>query len=84
VETIVVEIHNTPWHGRHTDVMDRTRNEHPLPDWRRHRFAKTFHVSPFIDMDIRYDWIPSCLRWCTISGIPGFRVRGSAEVQVRK
>jgi hypothetical protein len=56
VETIVVEIHNTPWHEMHTYVMDRTQNEHPLPDWRRHQFAKTFHVSPFIDMDIRYDW----------------------------
>jgi DUF1365 family protein len=56
VETIVVEIHNTPWLERHTYVMDRSRNEHPLPDWRRHRFAKAFHVSPFIDMDIRYDW----------------------------
>jgi hypothetical protein len=56
VETIVVEIHNTPWLERHTYVLDRSRNEHPLPDWRRHRFAKSFHVSPFIDMDIRYDW----------------------------
>jgi hypothetical protein len=56
VETIVVEIHNTPWLERHTYVMDRSRNEHPLPGWRRHRFAKAFHVSPFIDMDIRYDW----------------------------
>jgi len=26
------------------------------PDWRRHRFAKAFHVSPFIDIDIQYDW----------------------------
>jgi hypothetical protein len=56
LETIVVEIHNTPWGERYTYVMDRTQNEHPLPDWRRHRFAKAFHVSPFIDMDIRYDW----------------------------
>ena len=56
VETIVVEIHNTPWHERHTYVMDATQNQHPLPDWHRHQFAKAFHVSPFIDMDIRYDW----------------------------
>jgi DUF1365 family protein len=56
VESIVVEIHNTPWHERHTYVLDRTQNEHPLPGWRRHRFVKAFHVSPFIDMDIHYDW----------------------------
>jgi hypothetical protein len=56
LEAIVVEIHNTPWGEKHTYVMDRTQNEHPLPGWRRHRFAKAFHVSPFIDMDIRYDW----------------------------
>ena len=56
VEAIVVEIHNTPWRERHTYVLDRRRNEHPLPDWRRHRFVKEFHVSPFIDMDIAYDW----------------------------
>jgi uncharacterized protein len=56
VETIIVEIHNTPWHEKHTYVLDRTQNQHPLPDWRRHQFAKAFHVSPFIDMDIQYDW----------------------------
>jgi uncharacterized protein len=56
VETIVVEIQNTPWGESHCYVMGLEDNEHPLPDWRRHRFAKAFHVSPFIDMDIRYDW----------------------------
>jgi len=56
VETIVVEIHNTPWGESHCYVMGSQDNEHPLADWRRHQFAKAFHVSPFIDMDIRYDW----------------------------
>ncbi len=56
VETIVVEIHNTPWGERHCYIMGAEENEHPLPDWRRHRFAKAFHVSPFIGMDIAYDW----------------------------
>ena len=56
VETIVVEIHNTPWSESHCYVMGSQDNEHPLPGWRRHQFAKAFHVSPFIDMDIRYDW----------------------------
>jgi len=56
VETIVVEIHNTPWRERHCYVLGAAQNEHPVKYWRRHRFAKQFHVSPFIDMDIAYDW----------------------------
>ena len=56
VETIVVEIHNTPWGERYCYVLGADQNEHPIEDWRRHRFAKVFHVSPFIDIDIDYDW----------------------------
>ena len=56
VETIVVEIHNTPWGERHCYVLDRGDNVHPVRKWRRHCFAKDFHVSPFIGMDIDYDW----------------------------
>lgn len=56
VETIVVEIHNTPWGERHCYVLSAEQNEHPVKHWRRYRFAKAFHVSPFIDMNIRYDW----------------------------
>lgn len=56
VETIIVEIHNTPWGEVHCYVLDCENNEHPLKNWRRHRFAKVFHVSPFIDMNIDYDW----------------------------
>ena len=56
VETIVVEIHNTPWGERHCYVLGAGQNEHPIETWRRHRFDKAFHVSPFIDIDIHYDW----------------------------
>lgn len=56
VETIVVEIHNTPWGERYCYVLGAEQNEHPIKHWRRHQFAKSFHVSPFIDMDIHYDW----------------------------
>jgi hypothetical protein len=56
VETIVVEIHNTPWGEVHCYVLNRVQDEHPIKNWRRHRFAKVFHVSPFIDMNIAYDW----------------------------
>lgn len=56
VETIVVEIHNTPWRERYCYVLGVDQNEHPVKYWRRHQFAKEFHVSPFIDMNIHYDW----------------------------
>jgi hypothetical protein len=36
--------------------LSRESNEHPVKKWRRHRFVKDFHVSPFIDMNIDYDW----------------------------
>ena len=56
VETIIVEIHNTPWGEVHCYVLNREQSEHPIKNWQRHRFAKVFHVSPFIDMNIDYDW----------------------------
>jgi DUF1365 family protein len=62
VETIIVEIHNTPWGERHCYVLQDVHNEHRHDAWRRYRFNKQFHVSPFIDMNIDYDWrfrIPS-------------------------
>jgi len=55
VETIVAEVTNTPWNERHVYVLADAHNE-GHGDNRRHRLAKRFHVSPFIGMDIRYDW----------------------------
>jgi hypothetical protein len=37
-------------------VLGAEENHHPVKNWRRHTANKAFHVSPFIDMDIRYDW----------------------------
>ncbi len=56
VETIVAEITNTPWKERHAYVL-------PIPNaargtshaW-RFSFDKQFHVSPFMPMDMRYEW----------------------------
>lgn len=50
VETIVAEITNTPWNERHAYVLHR-----PGPAL-RFRHAKEFHVSPFMPMDLEYDW----------------------------
>jgi DUF1365 family protein len=55
VETIVAEITNTPWHERHCYVLGEDLNE-AKGNKKRYRFGKTFHVSPFIDMDNDYDW----------------------------
>jgi DUF1365 family protein len=54
VETVVAEITNTPWNERHAYVLSRCGRG----DGRglRFRLAKEFHVSPFMPMDIEYDW----------------------------
>jgi hypothetical protein len=56
VETIVAEVHNTPWLEEHCYVFGEAQNEHPLRGWKRYRFPKAFHVSPFMEMEISYDW----------------------------
>ena len=56
VAAIVIEIHNTPWGKYFCYVLGAEKNQRPMQDWRRHTADKVFHVSPFIDMDIRYDW----------------------------
>ena len=56
VETIVAEITNTPWGERHTYVLPKEQNiskSHNL----QFRFEKGFHISPFMPMDIQYNWI---------------------------
>jgi DUF1365 family protein len=56
VETIVAEIHNTPWGEEYCYVLGEELNEHPVKGWKRHQFGKDFHISPFMDMEIWYDW----------------------------
>lgn len=57
VEAVVTEIHNTPWNERHCYVLPRGESEsRPGADHLRFRFAKAFHVSPFMPMDHGYDW----------------------------
>lgn len=55
LETIIVEIHNTPWGEVFCYVLDLKMNKGE--EGRRTFFLKKiFHVSPFIDMDIDYRW----------------------------
>lgn len=54
VETVVAEITNTPWNERHAYVLGRAAGEGDGA--LRFRLEKEFHVSPFMPMDIEYDW----------------------------
>jgi len=55
VRFIVAEINNTPWDERHAYVLD-VDAARPEGRTRRWQFGKSFHVSPFLPMDMDYDW----------------------------
>lgn len=56
VQTIVAEIHNTPWGERHCYVITRPVDTNAPDHFLRNEHAKSFHVSPFMPMDLRYHW----------------------------
>jgi len=51
--SIIAEVHNTPWNERRAYVLDARGQTGPEF---RFNFAKDFHVSPFLPMDLDYDW----------------------------
>ncbi len=55
VETIVAEVNNTPWGEQHCYVLSDSLNDDVARN-KRYRFAKDFHVSPFMPMEVGYDW----------------------------
>jgi DUF1365 family protein len=54
VSAVLAEITNTPWRERHTYVLDGRGRPAGAPI--AQRFGKQFHVSPFMPMDMTYDW----------------------------
>lgn len=56
LEYVVAEITNTPWDERHAYVLRLADAEHVGAQGFRWQFDKVFHVSPFLPMDMRYDW----------------------------
>ncbi len=56
LEAIVAEVSNTPWGERHPYVLDLRSADRTSPGTLRWQFGKAFHVSPFMPMDIDYDW----------------------------
>jgi uncharacterized protein len=55
VEAIVAEVTNTPWHERHWYVLWHG-NRIGEPSQLRFRHPKGFHVSPFMNLDMIYEW----------------------------
>ncbi|NNL05726.1 MAG: DUF1365 domain-containing protein [Xanthomonadales bacterium] len=55
VETIVAEVNNTPWGEQHCYVLPQADN-HGQGDHARFFPEKVMHVSPFMEMDVDYDW----------------------------
>ena len=55
LQAIVAEITNTPWNERHAYVLPVAQAER-RGERLRFRFDKQFHVSPFMEMDVAYDW----------------------------
>lgn len=53
VETIVSDITNTPWNEKYAYVLSCTGKE-PME---RFSFSKIFHVSPFMEMNLSYQWM---------------------------
>ena len=55
LDTVVAEITNTPWDERHQYVLPVAAARHDGDScvW---RFGKEFHVSPFMPMDMDYEW----------------------------
>ncbi len=56
LESVVAEITNTPWDERHAYVLRVDAAEPAGAQVHRWQFDKVFHVSPFLPMDMRYDW----------------------------
>lgn len=55
LETIVAEVNNTPWGERHCYVLGEAMNQGKSTH-KRYAPVKQMHVSPFMPMDIDYDW----------------------------
>lgn len=55
LETIVAEVNNTPW-GEQTSYVLSDADNKGSGSARRFSPPKLMHVSPFMEMDVEYDW----------------------------
>ncbi len=55
IEAMVAEVNNTPWGERHCYVLGEPYRT-TAGIYQRYRSEKAMHVSPFMPMDLAYDW----------------------------
>ena len=55
LEAILAEVHNTPWGEEYLRALD-ARGATDADGGYRYQLGKEFHVSPFMPMDIDYQW----------------------------
>lgn len=55
LQAIVPEVHNTPWGEEYVRALDVSKSIRE-GDWRVFNLEKEFHVSPFMPMEIDYQW----------------------------
>jgi DUF1365 family protein len=55
LEVIVAEVSNTPWGQQYCYILPEANNRGSA-DRKRYLLDKRFHVSPFMDMNLDYDW----------------------------
>ena len=53
---LMAEITNTPWGERYVKAFQWDDSDAKPAGKSKHRFEKEFHVSPFIGMNVDYDW----------------------------
>jgi DUF1365 family protein len=59
VENIIAEVNNTPWGEQYCYVLtevDDVAGAHGPGKHKQYKPVKNFHVSPFMPMNINYDW----------------------------
>lgn len=56
VDAVLAEVTNTPWGERHRYVLRPTEGTPDAGEPLRARFPKAFHVSPFMGLDLDYEW----------------------------
>ena len=52
LEAIMAEVTNTPWRERHCYTVENQEDTGKI----RQKLGKSFHVSPYMDMNVGYDW----------------------------
>jgi DUF1365 family protein len=59
LEAVLTEIHNTPWGEEYLRAFDAGNGPRD-GEWFPFTLDKEFHVSPFMPMDLSYDWRFTC------------------------